>query len=370
MESEPIRFFVQDFQDLIDEARRELAKFVQCEWCDLAPMANATTAVATVVQNLVESGRIGRGDEILINEHEYPACQNSIRRAAARCGATVVTGAIPFPCPSPAAAAEAVLSRVTSKTRLALISHVTSPSGLILPVERIVLQLENAGILTLVDGAHAPGMVPSLNLGTLGASFYTANCHKWICSPKGSAFLYVRRDLQSDFRPLVLSNNAEKPKAGRSQFLTEFEYVGTNDYTAFLTIPEAIHVMAGMVDGGWARIMAMNHDLCIKGRDIICRELGISPPGPDSMIGSICTMILPPQDPNLRSRLASRPSKYHDAIQDEVLGNHRIQVPFWGLAGKPERFVRISAQLYNSEEQYAYLAAAIKVELAKENSLA
>lgn len=371
MEAEPIKFFVEDYERLVDEARRALAGFVKCDWRDLAPIPNATVAVATVLDNLVDSGWISPGDELLINEHEYPACQNSFRRAARRAGAKVVTTAIPFPCPGPSAVIDAVLSKVTGKTRVALLSHVTSPTGMVLPVDKLVPELESRGVRTLVDGAHAPGMVATLDLTELNPSYYTANCHKWICSPKGSAFLYVRRDLQEGeggFRPLALSNNAEKPKAGRSQFLTEFDYVGTSDYTAFLSIPEAIRVMGGMLPGGWPEVMAHNHALCLRGRDIVCAELGIAPPAPDEMIGSISTMILPEHPAALREKLMKRRSVYHDAIQDRMLANHRIQAPFWGLAGKPERFVRISAQVYNTPAQYEYLARAIKEELAKEAS--
>lgn len=377
MEAEPIKFFVEDFFNLMDVARKSLGEFLLCDWQDLAPIPNATNAVATVLDSLVDSGRIAPGDELLINDHEYPACQNIFRRAARRSGAKVVTANIPFPCTSPAAAGESVLSQVTSRTRLVLLSHITSPTGMIMPVESLVRELESRDIMCLVDGAHAPGMIPGLNLTELNPSFYTANCHKWICSPKGSAFLYARKDLQEELRPLALSNNAEKPKKGRSQFLTEFDYQGTSDYTPFMAIPAALAFMEELGrslkpahgERGFDRLMRANHDLCIAGRNIICSHLGITPPVPDEMVGCISTMILPPHTGANQARLdalRARPSAYHDAIQDAVLRNHKIQVPFWGLAGKPERFVRISAQIYNSLEQYQRLAEAIKVELAQE----
>ena len=373
MEAEPVRFFVEDFVPLMDEARRALAAFVHCPWHALAPVPNATTAVATVVENLVESGRLAPGDEILTNDHEYPACQNNLRRAAARTGARVVTAPIPFPCPSPQVAAQAYLSRASSRTRLALISHVTSPTGLVMPVSHIVKELEEAGVMTLVDGAHAPGMVADLNIDALRPSFYTANCHKWLCTPKGSAFLYVRPDLIDEdhpFRPLVLSNNAERPRPGRAHFLTEFEYAGTSDYTAFLTIPDALRALADLVPGGWPALMRANHELCLLGRDTICRALGVAPPAPDAMIGSVATIILPPHDNPARSaRLRARPSRYHDALQDALLDRWSIQVPVWGLGGRDDRFVRIAAQRYNSPAQYEYLAQALCEELARERTM-
>lgn len=362
MEREPVRFFVEEFQGLMDRTRRDLATFLGCHWDEIAPIPNATVASATVFDNL----GLKPGDEIVINEHEYPACQNNARRAAARAGASVVTTSMPFPIAGPQQIVDAILSKVTPKTRLAMISHVTSPTGLVLPVERLTAELESRGVHVFIDGAHAPGMVSSLNLGTLRPSYYTANCHKWICSPKGGAFVYVRRDRQAGFRPLVLSNNAEKPKAGRSQFLTEFEFVGTGDYTPFFAIGDALRVMGGMVAGGWAELMRRNHEMAVRGRDLVCNELGITPPAPQAMLGSIVTMILPSHPPERQERLKARPSAYHDALQDALIHKHRIQVPVWGLAGKPERFVRISAQVYNTEEQYAYLAKALKAELEEE----
>lgn len=363
MERELVRFFIEDFCELMDEARKSLGEFLNCPWDCIAPVPNATVGVNTVLENQ----RFNPADEILTNGHEYPACQNALRRAASRSGAVVVHADIPFPCSGPDAVVNAVLSKVSARTRLALISHVTSPTGLVLPLERIVPALEGRGVRVLVDGAHAPGMVATLDLTKLNPSYYTANCHKWLCSPKGSAFLYVKRELQDGFRPLALSNNAEKPKQGRSQFLTEFEYVGTRDYTAVMTIPHAIRCMGSMVPGGWPEVMRRNHELVLRGRDIVCREMGMKPPAPDSMIGSICTMMLPSHpDEALRARLTARPTKYHDALQDNLIARHGIQVPVWGLAGKPERFIRISAQLYNSEAQYEYLAKALLEELQRE----
>lgn len=362
MEREPVRYFVEEFQGLMDRTRRDLGAFLGCAWDEIAPVPNATVASATVFDDV----NLRAGDEILINEHEYPACQNNARRAAARAGASVVTTAMPFPIAGPQQIVDAILGKVTSRTRVVMVSHVTSPTGLVMPVERLVAELEPRGVRVFVDGAHAPGMVATLNLGTLGASYYTANCHKWICSPKGGAFLYVRRDRQEGFRPLVLSNNAEKPKAGRAQFLTEFDFVGTADYTGFFAISDALRVMREMVPGGWTEIMRRNHEMAVRGRDIVCAELGITPAAPREMLGSIVTMILPAHEPERLARVRARPSAYHDALQDALIRNHRIQVPVWGLAGKPERFVRISAQVYNSEEQYVYLAKALKAELEAE----
>lgn len=362
MESELVKWFVEEHSEAIDQSRRALAEFLSCDWDCIAPVPNATIAVATVFSN----ANLGPGDEVLITDHEYPACQNNARWYAAKRGATVTVANVPFPVTSPRDITDAILSKVTSRTKIALLSHVTSSSGLIFPLEQLVPALESKGIRVIVDAAHAPGMVPSINLRALGASYYTANCHKWICSPKSGAFLFVRRDLQDNFRPLALSNNAEQPKQGRSQFLTEFEYIGTQDMSAFYAISDAIRIMNGMVPGGWPQVMRDNHNLCLKGRDILCNALGMKPTAPDSMVGCICTMILPPHPKDLQSKLSQRPTKYHDALWDVLLAKWGIQVPIWTVANTGHRTLRISAQLYNSLAQYEYLAKALKTELALE----
>ncbi len=369
MEAEPVRFFVEDLWPLMDEARGALAAFVHADAACVTPVTNATHGVASVLDSLVDAGYLDAGTEVLTNSHEYPACMNNLRRQSRRSGFDIVSVELPFPVKSEDEIVDALVRGVTPRTRLALVSHVTSPTGLVLPMNRIVRELESRGVRVLVDGAHAPGMVADLDLKAMRPSYYTANCHKWLCTPKGSAFLYVRDDLREEIRPTVLSNNAEKARAGREQFRTEFDYIGTSDPSAFLTIPFGLRFMAGLVEGGWAEIMRRNRALTLEARDMLCREIGMTPPAPDSMIGSICTMILPPHDAARHARLMQRPSKQHDALWDALSTKHRIQVPVWGLAGKPARFLRIACQLFNTMEQYEYLARAVKAELEVERGL-
>lgn len=364
MELEAVDFFTGRLEGLLDEARRSLAGFLNCGAGELALLPNATIAVATVLRNL----KLRPGDEILVNDHEYPACRHNFQRAAEEAGATLVVASLPFPVRSEAELIEPILAKVTGRTRIALLSHVTSPTAIVLPVERLCAELEKRGVLTLVDGAHAPGFVP-VDLGKMRPAFYTANCHKWICSPKGSAFLYVREDLREGFRPLALSNNAVSGRPGRDRFLVDFDYVGTQDYTAVIAIADALRHMAGLVEGGWPEIMRRNRTLALEARDLLCRELGVEPPVPDSMLGPMCTLILPPHEEARRERLMRRPTRYHDALWDRLRDEHRIETPIWGLAGRPHRFVRISAQLYNALGQYEYLAGALKAELARERTL-
>ncbi len=369
MEAEPVRFFVEELTPAIDAVRERVAGFVCCDPGDLVFVPNATTAVAAALTSF----RIEPGDEILVNTHEYPACLNNADAVAQRKGATVVRAELPFPITSAQEAFDAILSCVTDRTRVCLLSHITSASALVLPIERLVPELESRGIDVIVDGAHAIGNVP-IDLDALGAACYTSNCHKWLCAPKGAAFLHVRRDRQEGFRPLILSNDAVDGRKDRSQFQVDFDYIGTNDYTAWLSIPATMDVMAGMagmggmggmVEGGWDAIRAHNRGLALAGRTLLCERLEVEPPAPEEMLCSIATVILPPHEAGLNKRLAARPTRHHDALQDALMDRHGIEVPIWPGLGT-DRFVRVSAQLYNSIEQYAYLADALAEELARE----
>ncbi|QOJ01682.1 MAG: aminotransferase class V-fold PLP-dependent enzyme [Phycisphaeraceae bacterium] len=367
MEAEPVRFFVEAYDALMDRARHALAGFLHADPHGLVPVANATTGVATALHQC----GLGPGDEILVNDHEYPACLNNARRVASRVGASVVHASVPFPVASADEIVRGVLDAVTPRTKVALLSHVTSPTGLVLPVDRLIPELHARGVMTLVDGAHAPGFIPGLNLTSLSPTFYTANCHKWVCSPKGSAFLYIDASRRDTFRPLVLSNFAERPKPGRPRLWTEFDYVGTNDMSAWMAIPDALDAMGGLLPGGWPALIEHNRALARRARTILCAALGFEPPAPESLIGCTASIELPgpspSRDPERWARLAARPTRYADALQDTLISNWGIQVPVWPTLGK--RLLRVSAQAYNTEAQYEYLAAALSHELNAEARL-
>jgi isopenicillin-N epimerase len=348
MEAQPLRFLHHTLEERIDAAKPRLAKLIGCDAEDLALIANATSGVNTVLRSLT----FAPGDELLVTDHEYNSCRNALDYVAERSGARIVVVPVAFPVESRQQIIDDILAQATERTRLCLIDHVTSPTGMIMPVSEIVHGLNERGIDTLVDGAHAPGMLP-LDLTALNAAYYTGNCHKWLCTPKGSALLFVRRDRQAQIRPLTISHGANSPRTDRSRFRLEFDFTGTNDFTAVLCIPDAIAFLESLLPGGIPALQKHNHDLAMLGREKLCRALGTTPPVPEEMIGSLASVVLPAtQLPASTTGL--------DPLQTLLWEKHRVEVPVMHWPQPALRLLRISPQIYNSPEQYDYLAKLIQ----------
>ena len=296
MEAAPVRFLSRELDDRLASARQALPAFVGADPDDLAFVANATGGVNAVLRSL----RFSPGDELLTTDHAYNACRNALDFAAGRAGARV-----------------------------------------------------------LVDGAHAPGMVP-LDLGALGAAYYSGNCHKWLCAPKGSAFLWVRRDRQPDIRPLTISHGASAARPGRSRFRLEFDWTGTDDPTAWLAVPGAIEYLGSLLPGGWPELMARNRALALEARRLLCAATGTAPPCPEEMVGALASIILP--DGPTTEIGWRRP----DPLQRRLYDGWDIEVPVMSWPAAPRRLVRISAQLYNAPADFERLAEALRRELAAE----
>jgi isopenicillin-N epimerase len=343
LESSPVQFFAREFPRQLDLVRQKVAPFVGVQPSDVVFVSNATEAVNAVLRSLP----IETGDELLTTNHAYGACANALRYVAERCRAKLVVAEVPFPIRERSEVVDAVLSRVTPKTRLALLDHVTSATGLVFPIQTLVRELRDHGVETLVDGAHAPGMV-DLDIEAIGAGYYAANFHKWLCAPKGAGMLWVRRDLQSRIVPAVISHGYLAPKEQRFQDM--FDWTGTKDPSAWLCIPQALRHMEDLVEGGWRAIRTHNRSLALFARDVLCRALGIEHPAPDDMIGALAAVPLVP------GPMGQKPA---DGPLYQALVREGFEVLVVPSPSGARRVLRVSAQLYNTSDQYERLAEAL-----------
>jgi isopenicillin-N epimerase len=349
LEKDPVRFYEEIAPDALRKSREAIANLVNCDPEDLALIENATSGVNIILRSL----SFEKGDEIIVPDHAYQACRNTIDYVAEKWGAIVITCKIPFPVENTQIIIDNVMKCVTKRTKLALIDTVTSPTGLRMPFEELVGLLESKGVNVLLDAAHGIGMIP-LNLEKIGASYTTSNCHKWLCAPKGSAFLHVKKDLQEFIHPLTISHGMTVPLGKSTRFRHEFDWTGTKDISAWCVLPFVIEELSQLVDMSWEEIMEHNKDLVIKGRNIICKKLNIKPQCPDEMVASISTIKISSKKDNIVD--------FHelDPLHLELLKNYNIQVPVWYWPSPEGRYIRISAQLYNNKEEYEYLANVLK----------
>ncbi|QDV55982.1 aminotransferase class V-fold PLP-dependent enzyme [Rosistilla oblonga] len=338
MESDPIEFLAPERELLpkLDRVREVIAQLVNADARDIAWVRNATDGVNAVVQSFP----LKPGDNVVVTNHGYNACSNAVRYAAERCGAEVRVAEIPFPIASPDEVVDAIERTIDDATRLLLVDHVTSPTGLVFPIEAIADVARRRGVRVLVDGAHAPGMV-AIDLPRLGVDYYTANHHKWLCAPKTSGFLWVKPELQAQVRPTVISHAANRPIDGRSRFLSEFDWTGTFDPSPLLAVPAAIDFLDSLYPGGLTELMQSNHRLALQSRDRLCAALEIAPPAPDSMLGSLVALPLPVSDAPLQKILRDQ---------------HGFEFPIYPGPKPDTRLMRVSLQAYNDVEQIDRLA--------------
>lgn len=347
LERNPVRFLWRGHDAPLDEAREALAAFVGADPSHLVFVTNATTGVNAVLRSL----EFAPGDEILTTDHDYNACRNVLDQVAGRSGARVVVASIPFPLASEDQCVEAVLAQVTPRTRLAMLDHVTSGSAMVLPIERLVRELEQRGIDTLVDGAHAPGMLP-LALETLRPAYYTGNLHKWTCAPKGAAFLWVRPDRQPLVQPAVISHGNNTARSGHTPFQDRFDWAGTQDPTAWLCVQHAIRWLGECLPGGWPELREHNRLMLLEARRSFLSRLGLAPPCPESMLGSMATLPLP-----ATLSLAAGNPKPPDPLYTVLADEFALEVPVIRLNNR--RWIRISSHLHNCPDEYRYLTDVI-----------
>jgi isopenicillin-N epimerase len=333
LEREPVDFLDRRLPALLATARAELARYLNAPPDDLAFVANATTGVNLAARSL----DLRPGDEILTTDLEYGACDLAWEWIAARTGATYVRAAIPLPLASATDLVEALFARATERTRVVYVSHITSSTALILPVDEIVARARELGAVTIVDGAHAPAHVP-VDLETLGADFYSGNAHKWLLSPKGAGFLHARPEHQERLDAAIVSWGYA-PGRGLQE---RIEIQGTRDPAAWLAVPDAIRYQA---ERDWDAVRERCRLLTREGRTELCDLLGSEPIAPAEMLGQMASVRLPRPDAGLRDRL---------------FVNHRVEIP---VAGPNDDLLRISVAAYTTRDEVDRLLAALAREL-------
>lgn len=357
LEAQPVRFFLDAYEPLLDASRERLATFVGADPERLVFVPNATSGVNAILRSL----RFQEGDEVVVTSHGYRACTNALAFAAERAGARVLVADIPFPGTTTDGVIHALDALVGERTRLVLVDHVTSATGLVFPIASIVSRFEARGVPVLVDGAHAPGML-DLDIDALGASWYVGNAHKWLCAPKGAAFVVPRADRVSGLRPLAISHGAtmdgSRMPRPRSRLHLEFDWAGTDDPTPWICVGFAIDAFERSVPGGWTGFRARSRALARDARDRLCERFGIPHPATDAMLASLAALPLPddPESP------APHPYVPH-RLQHRLWDAHRIEIPVSTYPRWPGRTLRVSAAAYTVEDDIAALLQALEAEL-------
>ncbi len=339
LERQPVEFLGRKAPDLLAKARQELARYLNVEANDVVYFPNPTTAINMVVRNL----DLQPGDEILSTDHEYGAMDRTWRFVCRKSGAKYIHKPIPLPVTNHADFVESFWSGVTSRTRVIFISHITSPTALIFPVQEICQRARQSGILSIVDGAHSPGHIP-LDLSSIGADIYTGACHKWLCAPKGAAFLYAHPDTQPILDPLVVSWGYESEKPGPSQFIDYHEWQGTQDLAAFLSVPSAIRFQN---EHRWDLVNQRCHELARQARDQINSITGLEAISPDTpeWFAQMVTVRLP---------FSTEP----DMLKERLYNEYHLEVHNHNWQDKP--FMRVSFQAYNRQTDLEVLLRALK----------
>ncbi len=337
LEEEPLDFFMRRLDPLLAQVRSRLARFVGCRSEDLVFVDNATTGVNVVA----DSFKLKPGDEVLVNDHEYGAAVRIWQRACDRARARLVTASIGLPVESPQAIVETIMGKVSERTRLLMVSHVTSPTAIIFPLVEICRAARQRGLAVCVDGPHAPAMI-DVDIQSLDCDYYAASCHKWMSAPFGSGFLYVHPRAQAAVQPAVMSWG-RTPLGDQPSWRDEFQWLGTRDYSAWLAIADAIDFMESLPLAAFRR---RTHELARQAREAITELTGLAPLTPDSpdWYGSMVAVPLP----------AGECQSFQDALWERF----GIEVPIIELAGG--RLIRVSCHAYTRPEHIERLVTALR----------
>lgn len=334
MERQPSRFMNTVYAGAIREAAAALGAFVNADGRDIVFVDNATTGCNAVLRSVsLGSISLGADDDVLVLSHGYGAVRNAVRFVTGN----IVEARVGFPDPTEDGLVAAVVAAITPTTRLAVIDHITSGSGIVLPVGRIVAACHAAGVKVLIDGAHAPGQI-DLDLTAIGADWYVGNCHKWLCAPKGCGFLHAAPDAQAGLHPGTISHGYGKG------FLAEFDWTGTTEPSRFLAVAEAISFHTEL---GGAALRRRNQELAARGGELVAARLNTQVGTRGAVAGAMATIRLPVDDPSPAHALAIRQRLMAAGTDAPV---HALDGSLW---------LRLSAFAYNELDDFARLAEVV-----------
>ncbi|MCE2502790.1 MAG: aminotransferase class V-fold PLP-dependent enzyme [Chlorobi bacterium] len=347
-ERSPVENHARKFADLMRTAREDLGRFINADPLDLVFVANATVGVHIVARSL----ELGPGDEVLTTDHEYGACDRMWEFLRRKHGFVLNRVEIPVPVTTQPDIVQRVVEGMNDQTKVLFISHITSPTALTLPVEELCQIARERGIITLIDGAHSIGQI-DLDFQKINPDFFTSNLHKWLCAPKGSAFLYARQEMQKLLHPLVVSWGWEPEDEGDSEFIDHHEYQGTREAAPALATGAAINFQR---EHDWPSVRERCHELVVKARSELSTRFGfiaLSPNSPEWFV-QMCAFLLPEHvDGHL--------------LQQRLFDEYRVEIPVFDWNGK--QIIRISIQGYNTQDDLERLfqgIAEILPELASE----
>jgi isopenicillin-N epimerase len=337
LENEPVEFLGRQASPRLQQARQLLADYLHAQRDEIVFVPNATHGINIVAHSL----DLHPGDEVLTTDHEYGAMDRTWQFLSQQKGFTYRSCEIPLPLIDKDQFVNHFFSQVTPHTRVIYLSHITSPTALIFPIREICNRARELNILTVIDGAHAPGQI-ELDLSLLGADFYTGNCHKWLCAPKGSAFLYAKKERQHLIQPLVVSWGWHAEKPGPSQFVDYLEWTGTDDISSYLSVPAAIEFQSS---SNWPQIRSECHELAIWVSRELTRLFKLAPLSSSDFFAQMVAIPLP---------VIGDPV----ALQQRLFNEYHIEVPI--VPWKEKTLIRVSVQGYNDRNDLEKLLLALK----------
>ena len=338
LEKDPVKHLAFDVFKYLEESRESLSLYLRCYKDDIAFFPNPSTALNTVLRSL----HLEKGDEILTTNHEYGAMDRAWRFLCKKTGAIYINQSISLPLTSKEDFFQEFKEGISERTKVIFLSHITSSTALVFPVKEICDIAREKNIITIIDGAHAPAQL-DLDISDINPDFYSGACHKWMCSPKGVAFLYVKKEFQKQIDPLVISWGYESDNPSHSQFLDYLQWQGTNDMSAYLTIPDTISFLKKY---DWDVVAKKCHNLNVWAKDKILSEMGMNPLCDDSFLGQMSSFYFDFKDP------------LNDQNKMDFYNKYQIQVPFMSWNNKS--LFRISVQAYNNKQDIYRLIEALK----------